>query len=126
MRRPDGADHLRPSGSAPSVAEDKGWVRPAKGKLRALYSVEFKRDLGDFELLKTNEEEWTRPYISKDASRLFVGTRSGRIQALSASTGELLWQRRDMGTIGASIVEHPKCGAGRLGFGPRGARSVVG
>ena len=96
------------AGLAPSQATadaDKGWVRPPSKDLRALFVTQYKRDLGEFELLKTNEEEWTRPYISKDADRLYVGTRSGWIQALDPGSGELLWQRRDMGTIGVGLTE---------------------
>ena len=102
----DAQDSASQVASSEDRPEEKGWVRPSKDKLRVLYSARYKRDLGEFELFKTNEEEWTRPYVSKDEARLIVGTRSGRILALDAATGSLLWQRRDMGTIGVSIAEH--------------------
>ncbi len=84
---------------------DRGWVSTPESKLRKIYTPRFKSDLGRFELLKIAEEEWTRPFISDDQARLYVGSRGGMVQALSTSDGEVLWQRSDMGTIGASIVE---------------------
>ena len=90
---------------ATSAAQEKGWIKAPKKSLREIFKPEYKRDLGDFELLKVNEEEWTRPLVSSDGSRLYVGTRSGRLLCLESTKGELLWQRRDMGTIGASFAE---------------------
>ena len=86
--------------------EQKGWVKPSPDELRVLYKAQFKRDLGEFELLKSYEEEWTRPYITNDGARLFVGTRSGRLLALDVSSGKLKWERRDMGTMGVGMLEH--------------------
>ena len=85
---------------------EKGWVRPPKSDLRVIFTTQHKRDLGEFELLKSNEEEWTRPFISADSARLFVGTRTGQVLAISPDTGDLLWERRDMGTVGAAMVEY--------------------
>lgn len=84
---------------------DQGWVRPPGNRLRALFQVSHKRDVGDFELLRISEEEWTRPYISADGARVFVGTRSGQVLALDPIEGKLLWRRREMGTVGASMAE---------------------
>lgn len=89
-----------------TVVEDKGWVEPSPDSLRAIFKARFKRDLGEFELLKSNEEEWTRPYITRDGSQVYVGARSGRFVALDPIDGELVWQRRDMGTIGVGVVEY--------------------
>ncbi|MEM7677707.1 MAG: PQQ-binding-like beta-propeller repeat protein, partial [Myxococcota bacterium] len=96
------------AGGLPSqaVVAQKGWVKPAEDVLRVLFKPKYKRDLGEFELLKSNEEEWTAPLISRDGQRLYVGTRSGRIQALDVASGKLLWQRLDMGTIGAGLAEY--------------------
>ncbi|MEL7367648.1 MAG: PQQ-binding-like beta-propeller repeat protein [Myxococcota bacterium] len=95
------------AGGLPSqtAVSEKGWVKPPKEVLRVLFKPEYKRDLGEFELLKSNEEEWTAPLISRDGQRLYVGTRVGRLQALDVATGNLIWQRLDMGTIGVGLAE---------------------
>lgn len=82
------------------------WVEPDPSSLRRVFGVRYKKDYSTFELLKTNAEEWTPPLISEDRSRLYVGVHTGELEALDLTSGERLWRREDMGTIGWGMREH--------------------
>lgn len=87
------------------TADDAMFTAPAPDSLRRVFGVRYKRDYGSFELLQTNQEEWTVPRISDDGARVYVGTRSGVLEALDLFSGEVLWTRRDMGTLGWGLSE---------------------
>ncbi len=89
------------SAGAPG-AQQPGWVRPEG--LRRVLGTRLKLDFGHFELLKINSEEWTTPYISVDGTRVAVGSRDGRLRMLSLEDGALLWERKEFGAIGSSMV----------------------
>ncbi len=76
------------------------------GKLKPSYGIRWQARLGQFELLKTYPEEWTRPAISPDGARVYLGTRGGRLEARAMADGRLLWSKNDLGTLGADILEH--------------------
>lgn len=88
-----------PGGPAPK------WVRPEPSTLKKVYGLRHAFELSEFELLKNNQEEWTRPYVSADGVRMFAGARTGRLECREVGTGELLWYRNDLGAIGASMGE---------------------
>jgi outer membrane protein assembly factor BamB len=82
------------------------WRAPDPRELEPVVGVAWKADLGTFELLATNHEEWTRPVISPDHARVYIGTREGRLEARALDDGRELWSRTDLGAIGADMVEH--------------------
>lgn len=86
-------------------AATPGWIQPQPDTLKPIFGARFSVDLGVFEFLRTNAEEWTQPLISKDGARVYVGTRSGRLEARNLNTNEVLWKRPDMGAIGYSMLE---------------------
>jgi len=88
-------------GDAPST-----WVEPEASTLKRVFGVRYTRDYSEFQLLQTNAEEWTQPLISADRARVYIGTRSGVLEALDLATGDSLWKRRDMGAIGWGLAEH--------------------
>lgn len=98
----------QPAAAAPAAAAPEApaaWIQPDPSTLRRVFGVRYTRSYADFELLKTNEEEWTVPLISPDGVRLYVGTRTGILEALDLATGESLWKRTDMGTLGYGMAE---------------------
>jgi outer membrane protein assembly factor BamB len=82
-----------------------GFKKPDPSTLHKVYGVRHQFELFQFELLKSNHEEWTTPYLSGDGVRMFVGARSGRLECREVGNGDLLWKREDMGAIGASLGE---------------------
>ena len=93
------------AGATPSPKTEIAWKQPDKDSLRPIYGIKWKHDFGQFELFATNHEEWTRPAFSEDGHRVYIGARSGRLEARSFDDGKLLWARNDLGTIGASMIE---------------------
>ncbi len=83
-----------------------GYVRPSPDSLKRVLGVRYKQDLSKFEFLQINAEEWSAPYISADNARAFIGTRNGRLRAIEIASGDILWERKDMGAIGASMTEY--------------------
>lgn len=82
------------------------WVEPQAQSLKKVFGLRYTRDYSEFQLLQTNAEEWTQPLISADRARIYVGTRSGVLEALDLSTGDSLWKRADMGAIGWGMQEY--------------------
>ncbi len=82
------------------------WVEPQAHTLKTVFGLRYKRSYASFKLLQTNAEEWTEPLISADRSRIYVGTRSGVLETLDLATGESLWKRKDMGTMGYGMAEY--------------------
>lgn len=93
----------QPTAAAPEAPAV--WVQPEADTLTRVFGVRYTRSYADFELLKTNEEEWTVPLISEDGVRLYVATRTGVLEALDLATGESLWKRDDLGTVGYGMAE---------------------
>lgn len=93
------------AGAAPVKAPGPRWVRPDPATLKKVYGLRHHVELGEFELLKNNQQEWTSPYLSADGVRMFGGTRSGRLECREIGSGVLLWARTDLGAIGASMGE---------------------
>lgn len=81
------------------------WKRPSLDELESLYGVTWKAELGRFVLLALRTEEWTRPCLSADGARAYVGTRTGRLEARSAQDGRILWSKPRFGDLGADMVE---------------------
>ncbi|MEL6186779.1 MAG: PQQ-binding-like beta-propeller repeat protein [Myxococcota bacterium] len=93
------------AGVDPGPTTSLAWKELAADELRPRFGVQWKADLGTFELLATNKEEWTRPLVTADGARVFVGSTKGRLEAREVESGRLLWKRDDMGAIGADMVE---------------------
>lgn len=91
--------------SQPQAATELVWKQPPPSELRSVYGVRWKAELGSFELLATNHEEWTQPLISPDGARAYIGTRVGVLEARAVEDGRRLWKREDMGALGASMFE---------------------
>jgi outer membrane protein assembly factor BamB len=89
-----------------AVVAAPGFVKPDPDTLRRVIGVRQTRDLSEFELLEINDEEWTTPLISDDNVRAFVATRRGRLFAIDLETGDELWKRDDMGSVGFAMIEH--------------------
>lgn len=81
------------------------WKQPQPEDLQAVFKIQAQVDLSTFELLRTNAEEWSAPYIGAGNTVVYVATSSGRLEARSLSDGRVLWQRRDLGTMGVSMTE---------------------
>lgn len=89
----------------PSSAAETAWVEPDPSELRPTFGIQWKADLGSFQLLATNHEEWAAPLISEDGARVYVGNKKGRLEARATDDGTLLWARDDLGALGAAMVE---------------------
>ena len=87
------------AGAAPSLDEA---ALPEPGPR---WGVRYIVNLGPFEFLKINQEQWSRPYISRTGSRMFIGLRSNRLEAREMASGRILWTHPDFGTIGAGMAE---------------------
>ncbi|MBX2811255.1 MAG: PQQ-binding-like beta-propeller repeat protein [Myxococcales bacterium] len=83
---------------------DSTWQTPSESNLLDLYGVRWKQELKQFKLLATNYEEWSQPAFSADGSRVFIGTRAGRLEARAVLDGKLLWHKPKVGVIGNSMV----------------------
>ncbi|MBK8013639.1 MAG: PQQ-binding-like beta-propeller repeat protein [Deltaproteobacteria bacterium] len=81
------------------------WRQPKPEDLEAVFRIRAQVDLSNFELLKINAEEWSAPYIGIGNTVVYVATSSGRLQARSLSDNRVLWERRDLGTMGVSMTE---------------------
>lgn len=84
----------RPAGAAEVSAAPE--LQPTWG---VRYIVEF----ANFELLRINREEWSRPYIDRQGRLMITGLRSGRLEARDVARGELEWFRDDVGAVGAEM-----------------------
>ena len=82
-----------------------GWVQLDEDELRRIYGTRFVVDHSEFRLLEISPEEWTVPYVSEDGYRVFVGVRTGVLEARDTRSGQRLWRRRDMGAIGYAMFE---------------------
>lgn len=89
----------------PGPTTGLAWTELSTDELRPRFGVRWKVDLGTFEILATNEEEWTRPLVTADGARIFIGSSEGRLEARDANVGTLLWKRDRMGALGADMVE---------------------
>jgi len=67
------------------------------------WGVRYIVEYANFELLRINREEWTRPYIDRKGQRMFTGLRSGRLEARDLARGEVEWTRNGVGAIGAEM-----------------------
>lgn len=81
------------------------WVRPELNPREAPFGVVWKAELGSFELLATQPEEWTHPRLSPDGARVYIGSRAGRLEARAMEDGELLWAHPEFGDIGSDMME---------------------
>lgn len=84
---------------------NKGWVQPEADSLSVIFGARWKLDVAEFELLRSNVEEWSRPYISVDGARAFAGTRTGVLYAVDLMTGEPLFEKKGLGAIGYEMAE---------------------
>ena len=109
----------QPSAAGPQ--SPAAWVEPEADTLGRVFGIRYIRSYAEFELLKTNEEEWTVPLLSADGVRVYVATRTGVLEALDLDSGASLWKRKDMGTVGYGMAEF----RGRLILGSDAALVAV-
>lgn len=76
------------------------------GPFEAIYGYAWKTELGQFELLKLKKEESTRPGLSPDGARVYIGARKGRLEARAMSNGALLWAKNGLGDFGFDMIEY--------------------
>lgn len=74
-------------------------------ELSPRWGVDYIFDLGRFELLKLNQEEWARPFIHRAGTLMFLALRSNRLEAREIASGEVRWSYRDFATLGAAMGE---------------------
>jgi outer membrane protein assembly factor BamB len=103
----DGTREAAPPPPTPQQRAHEGsWVRPDRSELVRLFGVRWTARISDPPLLQLHPEEWTSPYISGDHARVYYGTTSGLLEARSVASGAVLWSKKSMGTIGASMTEY--------------------
>jgi outer membrane protein assembly factor BamB len=89
-----------------SATSDEGWVKPEKSELMRVLGARWKLELGDRKFLSSRPEEWTSPYISADRSRVYAALSDGQLVARSVESNEPIWNRRDLGSMGAGMAEY--------------------
>lgn len=94
------------SAGAPPTGTIIPWVQPELNPREAAYGVQWKAELGRFELLATQPEEWSHPCLSPDGARAYVATRSGRLEARAMADGAVLWKHPQFGDVGSDMLEY--------------------
>lgn len=84
--------------------------RPAREAVKLLWA----RRLVKHEILTHRPQEWARAAIAPDGSKIFVGSTSGRLLALTRD-GRLLWRVVCNGAISSAPLYRPE--SGRVYFG---------
>ena len=70
------------------------------------YGVLWKLEYKEFQLLRTNYQQWTRPLLSQDGQRIYIATNDGRLESRRVESGDLLWKLKNLGDFGASLAEY--------------------
>lgn len=83
-----------------------GWVKIERSDMTRVFGMRFRAQLSELEVLSAKPEEWTAPHISADGATVYAGARNGTIEARALSTWDVLWKRKGLGSIGASMAEH--------------------
>jgi outer membrane protein assembly factor BamB len=85
---------------------DVGWVQPDRSELTRVLGVRWTAQIGEPEFLVLHPEQWTAPLISDDHGRVFAAASNGTLETRVLATGELLWRKTKLGSIGAFMGEH--------------------
>ncbi|MGF1509493.1 MAG: PQQ-binding-like beta-propeller repeat protein [Myxococcota bacterium] len=98
-------------------AAPPGDLATSEAQRQQYWGARYIVDLGRFEFLKINREEWSRPYIDEQSSHVYLGLRSERLEARRLGSGEVIWSRPEFGEVGAEMSEVG--GLLLVGQGPR-------
>ena len=77
----------------------------AEFESQPVWGVRYIVEFANFELLRINREEWSRPFIDRSGRLMVVGTRSGRLEARDVARGEIQWAKQDVGNVGAEMED---------------------
>jgi hypothetical protein len=80
-------------------------VAAAAFEPQPVWGVRYIVEFANFELLRINREEWSRPFIDRSGRLMVVGTRSGILEARDLARGEIQWSKRDVGNVGAEMED---------------------
>lgn len=90
-------------GAAPEDA--RGWVRPSPTELTKVFGLRWAVQLAEPATLTLQPEQWSAPYVTRDRALVLAATSSGRLEARSITTGDVVWKRLGLGALGASMAE---------------------